>query len=653
MRSRNIFFLCAIGAILTGCGAGTQGSGTATGATAMGLTIATSKTTLKSDNSESATITVTALSSGNVVAPGIPINFSADGGSLSAPSAVTDANGQASVSINPGSANQGNRTVTVSATASGVVTPVLAPIQITGSGVTLSTGATTLIAGGASTTLTVTAVNAGNVGVFNAPVTFSVSPPGAVTITPASGNTDGAGRLSVAVAGVTSGSATVVASALGATATQTYTVSASGSEFKITSPGASPAPLTTVTGSLIFTVQVGASGAANVRFSATIGTWTGCASGTGTSVCTVAAATPTATLVSGVAGLANVQVEGLNGSGNVLVTDARTVAITSAATAATSIIVQANVNVIPPSSGGTANTAAITATVRDINGQPVGNVPVVFTLVDSTGGGETLSPVLAMTSDGTTPNLPLQGQAKTTFTSGSLPSGESGVGITATVVGTALADTTRVNIGGTAGSIFIGMASKITVPSIVTYALPMALLVADSNGNPVPGAIISLSVWPSQYRTGGYYRITPFTTTTDPATGITTITSGTLYCATNVTGIDPATNFIQGGPGVVPLPNEDTNENLILDAGEDANGDVLLTPPNSSAGVLPTTVTADSSGIANFDLTYLKQSASWITVRMRARALVQGSESTSSFTFTLPAEVTDVSSCALPDSPFN
>lgn len=651
MRSRNMLLLCVIVAILTGCGAGTQGSAAPTGATAMGLTIATSKTILKSDNSESATVTVTALSAGNVVTPGITINFTADGGSLSASSAVTDANGQASVTISSGSSNQSNRTVTVTATASGVATPVLAPVQIVGSGVTLSTGSTVLIAGGASTPLTVTAVNAANIGVFNAPVTFSVSPPGAVTITPASGNTDVAGRLSVSVAGVTSGSATVTASALGATATQTYTVSASGSEFKITSPSASPAPLTTVTGSLPFTVQVGASGAANVRFSSTIGTWTGCASGTGTAVCTVAAATPTATLVSSVAGLANVQVEGLNGSGNVLVTDARTVAITSAATAASSIIVQANVNVIPPSSGGTANSASITATVRDATGQPVGNVPVVFTLVDSTGGGETMSPVLAMTSDGTSPNLPLPGQAKTTFTSGSLPSGASGVGITATVVGTALADTTRVNIGGTAGSIFIGMASKITVPNDMTYALPMSVLVADSNGNPVPGAAVSLSVWPSQYRAGSYYRITPFTTTTDPTTGITTITSGTLYCATSVAGVDPATNFIQGGP-LLPLPNEDTNENLILDAGEDANGDGLLTPPNSSAGVLPTTVTADSSGIANFNLTYLKQSASWITVRMRARTLVQGSESTSSFTFTLPAEVTDVSSCALPDSPF-
>ena len=79
----------------------------------------------------------------------------------------------------------------------------------------------------------------------------------------------------------------------------------------------------------------------------------------------------------------------------------------------------------------------------------------------------------------------------------------------------------------------------------------------------------------------------------------------------------------------------------------------MLTPPNSSAGVLPTTVTTDSSGIASFNLTYLKQSAAWVTVRVRAKAYVQGSESTSSFTFTLPVEQTDVTSCSLPDSPFN
>lgn len=341
------------------------------------------------------------------------------------------------------------------------------------------------------------------------------------------------------------------------------------------------------------------------------------------------------------AGLANVQVEGLDAGGNTLVTDAHMVAITSAATTATSITVQANVSVIPPSSGGTANSATITATVRDVNAQPVGNVPVVFTLANPTGGGETLTPVLAMTSDGASPNLPTLGQAKSTFTSGSLPSGANGVGITATVVGTTISDTTRVNIGGTAGSIFIGMASKITVPTIMTYALPMSLLVADSNGNPVPGAIVSLSIWPSAYTTGGYYRVTP----------ITPSGPGTLYCAIGIAGISPTLNTIGGGP-LFTYDNEDGNENLILDAGEDTNLDGLLTPPNSSSGVLPTTVTTDSNGIAHFDLTYLKQSAIWITVRVRARAFVQGSESTSSFIFTLPAEVTDVESCALPDSPF-
>lgn len=638
------YLLLTTSVALTGCGAGSQdttgSSGTAS-QTATSLAIATDKTSIKSNNSDAATITVTAASSGNVVAPGVIVNFSADSGSLSANSATTDENGQAVVTIKSGGTSQTNRIITVAATADGLPAPVLIPIQVNGSSVSLATSNSVLVAGGTSATLTVTAVNANNVGVYNTAVALTVSPAGAVTLSPASGTTDATGQLGVSVSGITSGSAIVSVSALGATATQNYTISASGTEFKVTSPSADPAPLTTVTGSLAFTIQVGTAPITSVRLSSTIGTWTGCANGTGTSVCTVLASTPTATLVSNEAGLANVQVDGLDANGTSLVTDARIVAITSAASAANNITVQANVSVIPPSSGDTTNSANITATVRDANAQPVGNVPVVFTIIDSTGGGESLSPVLALSSDGTNVNVPLPGQAKTTFTSGSLPSGSNGIGIKATVVGTNISDTTRLNVGGTAGSIFIGRASKITVPDILTYALPMAALVADSNGNPVPGAVVSLSVWPDSYTTGSYYRITP----------ITPSNTGTRYCATTTAGISQTTNTIGGGP-IATFANEDINENLILDVGEDANGDGLLTPPNSSAGQLPTTVTADSNGIVHFDLTYLKQSAIWISVRLRARAFVQGSESTSSFTFSLPAEVSDVESCSLPDSPF-
>jgi hypothetical protein len=631
--------------LLSGCGAGSSDTPSSTPSSSdiqvSTLSIATDKTTLKSDGTEYASITVTALSHGNIIAPGVPVQFSANDGSLSASTITTDANGIAKVTINSGNINQGNRTITVSATANGIGSPVMVPIQIAGSSISLTSTNSALVAGGTTTTLSATARNAGNVGVYNTLVSFSVSPSGSLAITPASGYTDSSGRISVAIAGITSGTSTVTATALGTQATTSYSVSASGSEFKITSPIDNPSPLTAITGSIQFDVQVGLSGATNIRFSSTLGSWTGCSTGNGTSVCTVPASLHVATLTSNTAGLATIQADGLDANGAVVATDAHSVAITSAASTAASIIVQSNVSVVPPSSGNTSNSASITGSVRDSQGQPVGNVPVVFTLENPTGGGESLSPVLAMTSDGSANNLLLPGQVKTTFTSGALPSGANGIGIKASIVGTNISDTAYVNVGGTAGSIFIGMASKITAPDILTYALPMSVLVADSNGNPVSGAVVSLSVWPAYYTTGGYYRITP----------IIAGNPGTKYCAIDKLGVYPALNTIEGGPDA-SFDNEDTNENLILDAGEDLNADGMLTPPNASAGLVPPPVTTDNSGIAKFDLTYLKQSAMWIGVRVRARAFVQGTESTSSFTFTLPAEVTDVQTCSLPDSPF-
>jgi len=90
-----------------------------------------------------------------------------------------------------------------------------------------------------------------------------------------------------------------------------------------------------------------------------------------------------------------------------------------------------------------------------------------------------------------------------------------------------------------------------------------------------------------------------------------------------------------------PYANEDFNRNLILDAGEDVgldpcHGDGELTPPSSAAGTLPSTVTTDENGLANFDLVYLKSSGWWIQVEVTASTLVLGTETTSSLGMRLP-----------------
>lgn len=890
------------------------------GLSASTLSIGTSKTSLKSDNSTSATITVTATNANNVLVSGVPISFSSPdnttggasvrgsisgttltvtfgtglaagqyitgsgvtqgtqitnligacgtytcytvtpsqsvssttinqitskGGTLSALSAVTNGSGQATVTVSSGTADQSDRTITVTASSPGVTNPssgqVSIPIQITGSTITLTPAATGLVSAAppgtpTSTTMTVQVSNAGGVGVYNVPVQLTVSSGAGVTLSTASGpvpvstnialdNTDVNGQLVVTVTGVntnTSGTPTVKAIALGAIGTQSFTVSTSGSQFAITSPSANPATLQTNTsgsGGLLFNVQVGSNPAiVNIQLSTSIGTWNVC----GLPVCTVAAGSPAAYLNSPLSGVASVLVNGLDASGNVVATDSRKVAISSAN--ATTISLLSSANVVPPSSGTSVNTATITASVLDSGDQPVGNAPVLFSLMNPAGGGETVSPSLVLSSNGSNSTNSI-GQATTTFTSGSTPTGASGETIVGRVVGsgngtcptdveaivtgsistqasgtgsisgttlnvttlatgsgplavgqylsgsgiasgtyitamsptggltgnggtgtytvnnsqtvgsvaisvntlnvtsvasgtlsvgqsvtgtgvvpgtqivamnptgaltgtgltgtyyvasnsavqtipvatgtnitatagttgTAICGTTNVVIGQTVGSIVIGRPTTIsTVPTDTTnttYELTMNLLVSDSNGNPVPNAVVSLNVWPVYFRTGIYQ----YDKTLTPPCYTTTYAE---------------------------FPNEDTNKNLILDAGEALTTagamtaaqitgigsgtpggwatpyiveNTQLIPAPSAAGNVPATVTTDSNGLANFNLIYLKQYASWIVDQITATTQVQGTETSSSLTFVLDKTITDMSgtTCVLPDSPWN
>ena len=118
---------------------------------------------------------------------------------------------------------------------------------------------------------------------------------------------------------------------------------------------------------------------------------------------------------------------------------------------------------------------------------------------NTTGGGESVSPVVAYTATISGGGLGL-GQASATFTSGSLSSSSSGVQVRAKVTNTAVATNTApssadatIVIGGTAGSIAFGISTKLVELNTTTYSLPMSVLVADSNGNPQANQTVSLS----------------------------------------------------------------------------------------------------------------------------------------------------------------
>jgi hypothetical protein len=172
----------------------------------------------------------------------------------------------------------------------------------------------------------------------------------------------------------------------------------------------------------------------------------------------------------------------------------------------------------------------------------------------------------------------------------------------------------------------------------------VSLLVADSNGNPQNNQIVTLSLWPVAWSTGSA------PCTRDP--------DGEVWDGTYSLSGFP--NWVAGVGGT--FYNEDINGNLNLDevssgVAEDgyrkyyggssavvATGtlDGLLTPVNSAAGSIPPSVTTDVNGLANFDLTYLKSSAIWTHVRIRASTVVQGTETVSQRIFALPALKADV-----------
>lgn len=663
-----IFF--ALLCCLVACG-GSKDSDTTpipTTPTADSISLSASPASINSDGSTTSTITVNALNSSNAMLSGITVTLSTDTGVLSAASVVTDSTTPATVILSYGG-NQTNRTVTITATAGTVSTQI--PIQIVGSTVTLASSASSIPNDNATTiTLTATAKDAGNHIVPGAAVTLTQSGVGSVTITNATGTTDSSGTFTTTVTGAITGAVTITATALGTTATTALTVTATGASFGIENQylDGSATPITGNPDPTAMSINstsppgpysphslkilVNAPGVTAVRFATTIGGWNSTtnkvldvtvgASGDGPNK---ASATLTSTNI----GIANVQVS--DTAHPEVSSDTLTVTMASGAPPA-KIMLQASPTIVPVSVGSTTGSSTLTATVYDASNNPLPNWMVAFSIVAGTSGGETITPVVAPTTALTSGDLSI-GQARVSFTSGSQPSGGSGVQIRASVIGsptvveteavgvnlTASGNDAAIVIGGVAGSIAFGQATSISDDSTsANYIWKMSVLVSDSNGNAVPRALISLGVRPIAWSTG-------------PA------------CTVDADGATKGTFW-----------NEDANENLILDAGEDGtriyyygtfppttgHTDGLITPTNSAGGVVKSnnpldsigTVTTDANGVGGFTLTYPKQSGLWTIDRIQATTLVQGSETRSEIILRLPAATSDVSPCILGNSPY-
>jgi hypothetical protein len=494
----------------------------------------------------------------------------------------------------------------------------------------------------------------------------------------ATATTDSFGNATFSFTGTAAGAATVLVEWLDApggttvtaSASQTFTLTATGGAFAITTPAASPfAVATNGTQNVVVNVPAAINGTAvtQVRYATTLGTWAANSAKVYTANVT-GPLTDTQIFNAGAsAGNATVQIDALSSTSAVLSSVFVTLSISSPSSTAATIQLQSSASVLAPSTGGTLSTATLTAIVKDASLNPVGGAAVLFELVNSSGTGESISPAVVIT-DSTTSGTTQMGRAEATFTAGT--STTQGATVMASLVAnSAVAATTPITVGGTAGSIAIGASTKMTaINSDTSYQLPVTVMVTDSNGNAVSGAVVSLSLWPAYY-----YK------------GVRNAACLASYAGTG-TWDSVAKNFSSFTPTV--FLNEDYNENLIMDAADittatpadgpggyaiylqyvsdlssgatptstDFHGaaDSILWPPLSAAGSIPSTVTTGVDGTATFNWIYLKDYASWLVARLRATTQVQGNQSTATSYLPLVPLADDVKNpCALPDSPFN
>lgn len=528
-----------------------------------------------------AVITAFVKNAANVAMPNIPVQFSADSGTLLSVDATTNASGVAVARLSPGS-NRANREITVRAAAgaqSGTVR-----VAVTGSTLTITGSSTQQLAATAS--YSVRAVDSS--GNAMPGLVLSVTSALGNSVSPATVTTDMAGNASFSYTASNSGSDTLTVTGPG-TMRQTLSVTISAVSLSFATPAANTS--VNVGASQAVTVRYLVGGVAvpgtSVTFSSTRGTVSSpvqTTNGSGDATVNISSTTAgPATITAQIAGVGNA-----------------TLPVNFVATTPATITLQGTPSAIAPNQpGSTANQTTLSAVVRDSSGNLVANQTVNFNLVSDLSGGS-LSAGTAVTD--------ANGRAQVQFIAGASSTPNNGVQVSATVTG--ITATANLTVSGSALFISFGISNEIGNLDPTIYSKRYAVYVTDANGVAVGNQVVNLSVIPTQYG------------------------KGTLSWY-NVPGIWA---YSAGSP--TECANEDANRNGILNTGEDFNGNGRLTPGNvavASPGIL----TTDASGRAFFDLQYGEQYVPWVDVMLTARASVSGTESATSTEFGLVGAASD------------
>jgi protocatechuate 3,4-dioxygenase beta subunit len=577
-------------------------------------TLLVSSPTLNSGGNDSVTLTALVRAANGNLLQGVPVSFGifddpgvlddgSNNGAIQVTQGTTNASGTAAAALTPGG-DASLRTISVRAAADGVSGEN--QVDVVGTNLEIS-GPTSLVQGD-SAVLDIRLADSEGKGIANQPLTLTNQDPGIVSLTTPVLETGPDGSLTATATGVSSGSGTLTAEALGVADSATLQVTATTFEFR--TPTADQ-EISLDNGTAVELLwDDGSPGDDQVQFSTTRGTITG--GDVSPDVDTTDNATDpgiaTVDLNANNAGPAVITATAVQKDGAPITDPAdqltAQIPILFVATNPNSLNAQA----IPTTIGTGGEQATIEAVVRDPDGNPVKNERVNFNLSDVTGGS--LSRGFNVTDE--------LGRATTTYTSSDLSSAADGVRVDVTLDSDpTIADNVTLTVAERELFITFGTGRELEVVDTTRYRKPYSALVSDAVGNGIDQQPVELVAVPTRFRKGFY-----------------------------VQTFDENGEFVAWVPRVTAVcPNEDGNFNGILepDLGEDitgdGNGNGRLEPGNVAA--VPSDIETDDEGFGAFGVTYFKDRANWIDLRLEARAEVDGTEFVNREDFTLPVLADD------------
>lgn len=597
--------IAALAAVLVACGGGGGGDtcifcpadGGGSPATGASLSLIITSPTLATDGAARVNVRATVKDANNGAVPDQEVNFSASSGTLSASTATTDSEGVAEVVFNTDD-NKANRTVTITATHGSLTRSTTISVL----GTTLSFGGDLAGVIGQPVNMTVVITDAAGTSIQNTQVSLSSSQGNPV---PGSVTTNAQGQASFSFTPTVGGSDLITASALGASTSQTLSVSSVNFSFTSPSSGAT-VPVSTAGGCQEVVVALDGFAASSVTITnprGSVHTDAACSSGTGsTAAVGLSAGVARAWVAAPSAGDSTLLATATDGSSsastNLLL---KFIAITPA-----TVVVQGS-----PSTIGISGTSNITALVKDAFGNPVSGQTVTFTAPN---GGGVPSPAQAVTDEA--------GRAATVFNADPSISGKDSVAVVATVGNTGVTGQAELTVSGNAVNIVIGTDNLIQLIDPISFRKVYAAFVTDTAGNPVPNQTVTIALNYLQFEKGIYVR-NPDTTAT-------------------IKWIQQVADLCTG---------EEPNNNGLTDAGEigdfdgdgvfEPNGSALVRPPSGGGGSTVTVVTGDS-GSAEFWLEYPRSYGSWAEVAIIGTAVVAGKNNVSQVETFLPVPASEL-----------